>query len=355
MTEHTTRMGDGRVVRMSSEKIRAELETGTKEAADKAKIPELNGNELETLYEIVTNPSRIVGVEMGREAVMSADAGGFSLFMDSGSSGLGLPIERSLALGAITEKVLGIDIIQESEPDASFKAMKPISPYLMVVCQNILQSTISPLMHISMPNLGYFYKPDGPWDEPIGLLRDGKFDAAKASMEGAVQQCTESIVYVATHLATIGIDGINIDTIGAAGDPDFYSALLATEAIKKQNPELSIEFGMATESVHGFHAQLKYNGTRLAGLWPHQQVKLAEKAGADIFGPVINTKSQNSFSWNLARAVTFTKQCVKDSSIPVHVNMGMGVGGVPMFETPPVDAVTRANKAMIEVAGVDGV
>ena len=32
----------------------------------------------------------------------------------------------------------------------------------------------------------------------------------------------------------------------------------------------------------------------------------------------------------------------------------MGVGGVPMFETPAVDAVTRASAAMIEIGKADG-
>ena len=36
-------------------------------------------------------------------------------------------------------------------------------------------------------------------------------------------------------------------------------------------------------------------------------------------------------------------------------DMGMGVGGIPMLETPPIDAVTRASKAMVEIAGVDGI
>ena len=46
---------------------------------------------------------------------------------------------------------------------------------------------------------------------------------------------------------------------------------------------------------------------------------------------------------------------VKTSNIPIHADMGMGVGGIPMCETPPIDAVARANKAMVEIAGVDGV
>ena len=37
-----------------------------------------------------------------------------------------------------------------------------------------------------------------------------------------------------------------------------------------------------------------------------------------------------------------------------RIVMGMGVGGSPVFETPPVDSVTRATKAMVEIARVDG-
>jgi dimethylamine--corrinoid protein Co-methyltransferase len=82
---------------------------------------------------------------------------------------------------------------------------------------------------------------------------------------------------------------------------------------------------------------------------------LAEKAGVDIFGPVVNTKPSMAMAYNTARAVTLVKECVKTSNIPIHANMGMGVGGIPMYETPPIDAVTRANKAMVEIAGVDGI
>ena len=48
---------------------------------------------------------------------------------------------------------------------------------------------------------------------------------------------------------------------------------------------------MSAEFVLGFHGELDYKGHRLAGLWPHQQLKVVEQAGADIFGPVVNTKT----------------------------------------------------------------
>ena len=83
--------------------------------------------------------------------------------------------------------------------------------------------------------------------------------------------------------------------------------------------------------------------------------QVSAKAGANVFGAVCNTNTSRSLAWNLARSVTFIKAAVEESPIPVHVDMGMGVGGIPMKETPPVDAVSRCNKAMVEIAKVDGV
>ena len=120
-------------------------------------------------------------------------------------------------------------------------------------------------------------------------------------------------------------------------------------------PGMYINAGMAGELVLGMHGDLEYDGTRLAGLWPHEQVLLAEKAGANTFGPVCNTNTSRTSAWNMGRSVTFTKAAVEAANIPCHADMGMGVGGIPMLETPPIDAVTRASKAIVEIAGVDGI
>ena len=103
---------------------------------------------------------------------------------------------------------------------------------------------------------------------------------------------------------------------------------------------MAIEVGMAGEFVLGMHGQLEYEGTRLAGLYPHDQVRLVEKAGGTIFGAVINTNSSKTLPWNLSRAVTFSKACSEASNIPVHVNAGMGVGGIPLTNTSPTDATS---------------
>jgi dimethylamine--corrinoid protein Co-methyltransferase len=56
----------------------------------------------------------------------------------------------------------------------------------------------------------------------------------------------------------------------------------------------------------------------------------------------------------MARALTLIKPCLAEAQIPIHPNVGMGVGGVPMFVHPPVDAVCRAAKAFVDILKVDG-
>ena len=85
-----------------------------------------------------------------------------------------------------------------------------------------------------------------------------------------------------------------------------------------------------------------------------RDTELAQKAGATIFGPVVNMKSTRSCPWNLSRAITFIKACCEKADLPIHANMGMGVGGVPLTNHPPVDITSRASKAMVEICRLDG-
>ena len=89
-------------------------------------------------------------------------------------------------------------------------------------------------------------------------------------------------------------------------------------------------------------------------MYPNDQVRMVEAAGRDIFGPLVNTKMSRSVAWNVARAAAFCKSCSEVANIPSHPNVGMGVGGVPMCETPPADAVTRVSKSLVEIGKADG-
>jgi dimethylamine--corrinoid protein Co-methyltransferase len=111
---------------------------------------------------------------------------------------------------------------------------------------------------------------------------------------------------------------------------------------------------MSGEFILGMHSEIEYNGVRLAGLYPQDQVKLAEQAGVTIFGPAINISTNESLPWNLARSIVFTKACSEAAEIPIHANLGMGVGGVPLTLTPPLDALSRASKAHVELCRLDG-
>jgi dimethylamine--corrinoid protein Co-methyltransferase len=102
------------------------------------------------------------------------------------------------------------------------------------------------------------------------------------------------------------------------------------------------------------HGELEFDGVRLAGLWPREQCRLAAAAGATIYGPAVNVNTTRTIAWNVARALTIVRPCTEEATIPVHVNAGMGVGGVPMHPSPPLDAVSRASRAFVDVLRVDG-
>lgn len=354
MTEYALRMGDGKRIFLTKEQIRADLEAGTADAADLGSIPALSGNELDKLAEILMMPARMVGVEPGKEVPVTHDIGTIRLDGDQGNSGVGIPTSR-LAGCMVHERAMGADTMELGHIDYSFKPVKPViaqEQQAMEVCQ---QNMIVPLFYGAMPNMGLYYTPDGPFENPGDLMKAFKITEAQKSMEHAADHLTRDMVWIMQKMMFAGADGVNFDTTGAAGDGDMFATLRAVEALRKQYPNMYIEVGMAGELVLGMHGELQYDNTTLAGLWPHQQAPLAAKAGANVFGPVVNTNTSRSSAWNLARAVTFVKEAVKVSPIPCHVNMGMGVGGIPMLETPTIDAVSRASKAMVEIAGVDGI
>jgi dimethylamine--corrinoid protein Co-methyltransferase len=48
------------------------------------------------------------------------------------------------------------------------------------------------------------------------------------------------------------------------------------------------------------------------------------------------------------------KACGEVAEIPIHPNMGMGVGAVPVNDHPPIDCVSRASAAMTSLVRLDG-
>lgn len=342
-----TRMGDGTVIEMTEAELRSDLEEGTNDAASRGKIAPLNEDEIKYLIELFSSPYKFVSVERGNEIVLTYDAGTLKIRR------VGVSSNRIQSL-QIYEKLLGADTVELAHVDYSFKSIKPIVGNEQPVLEQALLTTHVPMFYGSMPNLGLYSQPDGPFPNPSELLPKGKIKEALESYEQTVEDAVKDINYVSSAMYESGADGINFDTVGAAGDPDFLAALRSAEMLRDKYPDICIELGMAGEFVLGMHGGLTYDGVRLAGLYPHQQVKLAEKAGVTIFGPAINTNASKSCPWNLSRALTFTKACVEVANIPVHANVGMGVGAVTVTDHPPTDIVSRVSKAMSEITRLDG-
>jgi len=342
-----TRFGDGSPVELSEADLMQDLENGTAEAAERANIPALSKEELQYLLDIFKAPYSFVSVEPGNEVILSYDAGTLKIRR------VGVNVDRIQAL-QIYEKLFGADTMELCHVDYSFKPIKPIVTMERPILEQALLSTHIPLFYGAMPNLGLYSQPDGPFPNPAELLPQGKIGEAQASYEATIETAVRDIVYASSAMHEAGADGINLDTVGAAGDADFLASLIAAEKLKEKYPDICIELGMAGEFILGMHSELEYDGVRLAGLYPHDQVKLAQKAGVTIFGPVVNTNTSETCPWNLSRSITFMKECSRVSTIPIHVNMGMGVGSVTVNDHPPVDIVSRASKAMVEICRLDG-
>lgn len=347
MSKIMSRMGDGWSLELSEKELRRDLEDGTQNASTQLGGEPLNQDELDYLFDICSSDSKMCGVKSGHEAVLSYDGPSFEIRR------LGIIANRQTAL-QIYERCFGADTLEFSHIDYSYKQVKPIVHEELPLFEQLQSLTISPLLYGAMPNLGLYTQPDGPVPNPGELMPQGNIKAAQEAYEEAIEMSVKDMVNVASQFYEAGCDGINIDTVGAAGDPDFKAALVATEALVNKYPEINIEIGMAGEFVLGMHGEITHNGKQLAGMYPHEQVKLVEDAGAHIFGAVVNTQTNQSFPWNLARSVTFTKACTRAAHIPVHGNMGMGVGSLPVCDTQPAEIVSMASKAMVEIARLDG-
>jgi dimethylamine--corrinoid protein Co-methyltransferase len=337
-----TRLGDGSVVEMTPSEIRADVEDAVALAVRRAKVAPLSQGEIDHLVDIFSSTARVVGVDPGCEVVLTYDG--------SGNADAGGRVDE--LLGYQNHK--GSDSLELWNMDYSYKAVKSVLSHEAHLMRMAQANLTVPLQYGAMPNLGLYSRPDGPSPNWSELLPLGRIDEAREAQEEAIGHAVDDMVFVADGMWQAGADGLDFDTTAAAGDGDFLATLRAVEAVRARYPDLSIEVGMAAEFVLGMHGELTYDDVRLAGLWPRDQVKVAARAGATIFGPAVNVNTRRSVAWNTARAVAICKPCCEEAAIPVHPNVGMGVCGVPMTPYPPIDAVSRVSKALVELLRLDG-
>jgi dimethylamine--corrinoid protein Co-methyltransferase len=289
-------MGDGERIELDKEKLRQELLDGTRDAAEKGKIPELAGPELEQLFEIIAEPGRIVSVPPGEELIVTDDGVAENLHASEADGGAGIPMDP-LSCILTYERGVAADTASTGNEDYSFK----------------------------------YFQPDGPFPNPAELMPLGEIDAARKAQEDAAEALKEDMIFVGKKLNEMGCEGLNFDTAASSGDADFYATLEAVRELKRSCPNMSLIVGMSSESVLGMHGEIFFDEQRLAGMFPHKQAKIVEAAGADIFGVAVNVNTSRTVPWNLSKAVTFVKNTVEEARIPVHPNVGMGVCGIPMM------------------------
>lgn len=337
-----TRAGDGSALALTRHQMRADIEAGVEAAVARARVPPLAADEIDHLLDICASPARFSSVDVGDEVVLSIDGTGGQL------------IGTRLNDLQTFEQHLGADIVELYHMDYSYKAVKTVLPFEQQTLRNAQQALTVPLQYGAMPDLGRYSRPDGPaanWSE---LLPLGRVSEAREAQEEAAALAAADIVAAADALWEAGADALDLDTAGAAGDADLLAALTAARIIRRRYPDCGIELGMAGELVLGMHGELEWDGVRLAGLWPRDQLLLATSAGATVFGPAVNVNTGRSLPWNIARALTLVKPCMQVTTIPVHMNVGMGVGGVPMALRPPLDAVSRVARACVDILRLDG-
>ncbi len=348
-----TRMGDGERLWMPAEEVKEDIQAGTEDAARRGEIPALSPEEQAALFDIIAEPGRIVSVNPGEEVIVTDDGCTMSFYSGQDGGGVGTPMSRLQAV-LTYERACGADTTSMGHSDYSYKPVKPIINFEANDYYNICQSTTAPFWYGAQPNMGLYFQPDGPCPNAAELMPEGKIDEAREAQEQAAEMLTNDLVFVGKRLADVGLEGLNFDTSGSAGDADFLAALQAVEKLKAMFPDLPILMGASGEFIIGMHGEIEYKGQRLAGMYPQDQVRIIEQAGADIYGMAINTSTTASVPWNLSRAVTFLKSASGASTIPVHANVGMGVCGIPMMEQPPIDCVTRVSKALVQIGKADG-
>ena len=340
-------MGDGYYVELTEAEVRRDIESGVADGAKRAKCPPLSEDDIKRLMEIVCDSRKFVSVERGNELVLTYDSQPLKF------SRLGLPIERPQILQTY-ERVLMADTLEMAYVHYSAKMLKMILPEEQYVTAETLLITTPALLYGFMPNMPLYTKPDGPFENAAELMPRGLIREAQEAQEEAAVMLESDIIMLGRAMYEAGADGLDFDTTAASGDAEFYACLNAIEKLREEYPAMNIEVGMSGEFVLGFHGALKYKGERLAGMYPHDQCRMIAAAGGNVAGAVVNTNCNKSFPWNIARALTMCKYAAEASPIPVHANVGMGVGGVPMQMTPPIDCVSRASAAMAEIAKLDG-
>ena len=154
-----TRMGDGERIELDAQTLRQDLLDGTRDAAKKGQIPELEASELDQLFEIIAEPGRIVSVPPGEELVVTDDGIADGLVRSEADGGAGIPMDRLACLLGY-ERGAAADTACTGLEDFSFKPVKAVIDNEVETHYTRSLSMTIPLFYGAQPNLGIYIESD---------------------------------------------------------------------------------------------------------------------------------------------------------------------------------------------------
>ncbi|MEG2406926.1 MAG: hypothetical protein RSB05_07625, partial [Clostridiales bacterium] len=120
MDKYTTRMGDGFRIEMTAQEIRQDIADGVADAADRGNIDPLSSEDQEKIFDIITMPGNMVGVELGNEIVTTSDSGSTKLNYNAS-----IAMDRVTAV-QVHERGFGNDSVDMGMIDYCYKAGKAV-------------------------------------------------------------------------------------------------------------------------------------------------------------------------------------------------------------------------------------
>ena len=263
-----TRMGDGSRIEMTPSEIRADVEDGVAAAVKRAKVPPLTADEIDHLVDIFTSTARFASVDVGDEVILSSDG--------TCSIGAGSTVENLL----IYQNSLGADILELGAADYSYKAVKTI------VTTEAQRMQDGAAQHRRAAPVRRDARPRVATRSPTARSPTGRSccRSARSTRRGRRRK-RRSSWRSTTCCSSATISGRPAPTAWTStppaprGDADLLATLRVVETLRERYPDIGLQVGMASEMVLGMHGELEYKGRRLAGMWPHEQVRWPRRPG----------------------------------------------------------------------------
>ena len=257
-------------------------------ARDAPRRPRLSASELDHLRRGLRQRAKFSAVDLGDEVVLSFDGSGN---LDSA------PRRRRYSYQCHH----GADMLELFGIDYSYKAVKTILSYKAQAMKTAQLNLIALLQYGAMPTWAGTPCPTAPsptgrsscrWQHRRGARRAG----------GGHRHAVTDMVFVAEGWEA-GADGLDFDTAGGRrrrrlpGGPHRHRDIRAATPTRHR-----ARHGRRVRAGHARRARVP--GPAARRHVAAEQVKVAQEAGATMFGPAVNVNTTRSQAWNIARACT---------------------------------------------------